>query len=153
MASSSATPPRTRSARRRALRNGQFKLLSFEAGGEEFYDLLADPAENTNLLSGPLTPTQQANYYSLTMRLCSYQNTVAAPVITGLNRTGAQFNLNVQRATNLTYGLWRADTLADLAWAPLSNAVIATNGASSVTLTDPNTSGSPHFYRVRAATP
>lgn len=141
------------SADGRALRNGQFKLLSFDAGGEECYDLLADPAEKTNLLSGALTATQQANYYSLTMRLGSYQNTVAAPVITGFNRAGAQFNLTVQRATNLTYGLWRADTLADLAWAPLSNAVIVTNGASSVTFTDTNTAGAPRFYRVRATTP
>lgn len=137
----------------RALRNAQFKLLSFDAGGEEFYDLLADPAEKTNLLSGTLTATQQANYYSLTMRLGSYQNTVAAPVITGFNRNGAQFNLTVQRATNLTYGLWRADSLADLAWAPLTNAVIATNGASSVSLADTNAISSPHFYRVRATLP
>lgn len=141
------------SADGRALRNGQFKLLSFDAGGEEFYDLLADPTEKTNLLTGTLTTTQQANYYSLTMRLGSYQNTVAAPVITGFNRIGSQFNLTVQRTTNLTYGLWRADTLADLAWAPLTNAVIVTNGASSVTFTDTNTAGAPRFYRVRATTP
>ena len=136
----------------RALRNAQFKIIRFDLSGDEFYDLVADPYEKTNLLTGTLTATQQANYYSLEMRLGLYQNTLAAPVITNFNRAGAQFSVTVPRATNVTYGLWRAATLADLAWAPVNNPIITTNGTTSVTLTDTNGVNS-YFYRVMATTP
>ena len=136
------------SADGRALRNTQFKLLSFDAGGAEFYDLLADPAENTNLLSGTMTATQQANYYSLTMRLGLYQDTLAAPTISSSTRSNGQFTATVPLATNVVFSLWRAATLDALAWAPVTNATVVTNGAS-VRLTDTNAAAA-NFYRVEA---
>ena len=143
----------TPSADGRALRNGQFKLIQFTNVTEEFYDLAVDPFEHTNLLSRALTATQQANYYSLEMRLGRYQDTLTAPVITSSGRTNNQFSATVPRTAGLSYGLWRAATLDDLAWAPLSNAVIVTNGGATVTLTDPNASSGHYFYRVRASAP
>jgi arylsulfatase A-like enzyme len=139
------------SADGRALRNAQFKLLSFDAGGTEFYDLLADPAENTNLLTGTLTATQQANYYALTMRLGLYQDTLAAPTISSSTRSNGQFTATVPLATNRVFSLWRATTLDSLAWAPVTNATVLTNG-SSVRLTDTNAAVA-NFYRVEAKTP
>jgi len=132
----------------RTLRNAQFKLLSFDDGNTEFYDLLADPAENTNLLSGPMTATQQANYYSLTMRLGLYQDTLAAPTISNSTRSNGQFIATVPLATNVVFSLWRAATLDALTWAPVTNATVVTNG-SSVRLTDTNAAAA-NFYRVEA---
>ncbi len=132
----------------RALRNAQFKLLSFDDGGAEFYDLLADPAENTNLLTGTMTATQQANYHSLTMRLGLYQDTLAAPVISSATRSNGQFTALVPLATNRVFSLWRAAVLDTLAWAPVTNATVVTNGAS-VRLTD-TSAATASFYRVAA---
>src|SRR5205823_3285279 len=102
----------------RTLRNGQFKLIQFNDGHEEFYDLAADPYEAANLLASTLTVTQQANYYSLTLKLAGYQTALAQPLITSSAYTNAQFALTVQRATNLACTLWRAAVLDDLAWSP-----------------------------------
>ena len=135
----------------RALRNAQFKLLSFDDGTTEFYDLLADPAENTNLLSGVMTATQQANYYSLTVRLGLYQDTLTAPMMFNPTRTGSQFSVTVPLDTNVVFSLWRAATLEPLAWAPVTNAIVVTNG-SNVFLTDTSAAGA-NFYRVEARSP
>lgn len=139
------------SADGRALRNAQFKLLSFDDGSAEFYDLLADPAENTNLLSGAMTAAQQANFHSLTMRLGLYQDTLTAPTISSSTRSQGQFSATVPLASNVVFSLWRAAALEALAWAPVTNATVVTNG-SSVRLTDTN-AASVGFYRVGAKAP
>jgi arylsulfatase B len=140
--------PETPTPDGRLLRNGQFKLIQFTGAAEEFYDLLADPYEQTNLFGGTLTATQWANYYSLEMRLGLYQTTLMAPTITNFSRTGTQFSVTVPRTTN-THRLWRADVLGELAWSPVTNAVSLTNG-SNVMLTDTNAAGAAAFYRVEA---
>jgi hypothetical protein len=132
----------------RALQNAQFKLISFTSGANEFYDLLADPYEATNLLNTAMTATQLGNYYSLVLKLGDYQSALAAPVITGFARSNAQFVVNVQRNPTNSYGLWRAAALDGLSWAPLTNALVVTKGSSIVTLTDTNATASQNFYRV-----
>ncbi len=134
----------------RALQNAQYKLISFTSGTSEFYDLLTDPYEGTNLLATAMTAQQTGNYYSLLMKLGDYQIALAPPVITGITRSNAQFSVAVQRNLTNRYGLWRAGSLDGLAWAPLTNALVATNGATSVTLTDTNGSATQNFYRVMA---
>jgi arylsulfatase A-like enzyme len=131
----------------RALRNAQFKLIQF-TGAEEFYDLLADPYEKTNLLSASLTGSPLANYYSLEMRLGHYQTTLVAPTIENFSRAATQFSVTVTRTTN-TYRLWRATSLNELAWAPVTNAVLLTN-PSNVSLIDTNATSAATFYRVEA---
>lgn len=43
------------------MRNDRYKLLRHQ-GVEEFYDLVEDPYEHANLLEGPLSARQQAQY-------------------------------------------------------------------------------------------
>ena len=49
--------------------NARYKLIRFYsatgAPADEFYDLVADPYESTDLLRGLLTPVQNANYVAL----------------------------------------------------------------------------------------
>ena len=135
------------------MRNGQFKLIQFDDGREEFYDLLADPYEATNLLNGSVTATQQANYYSLTLRLAGYQRALAQPVITGSSKTNNAFTVTVQRDTNLVYSLWRSLDFGELGWSPVTNAVAVTNSPTQVTLTDTNASDGQQFYRVVGTAP
>jgi arylsulfatase B len=137
----------------RMLRNRQYKLIQFSSGQRALYDLLNDPYEGTNLLSGVLNSTQQSNYYSLTLKLAGYQSTLAQPVITSSAGSNGQFALTVQRDTNLTYALWRASILDDLAWVPLTNASVVTNSSTLITLTDSNATSGQSFYRVTAAAP
>jgi arylsulfatase A-like enzyme len=134
----------------RALRNSQFKLIRFNSVREEFYDLLADPYERTNLLAHSLNAIRQANYYALTMKLANYQDKLVPPIITGLTGAASQFSVGVPRGTNLTHHLWKAATLHDLAWAPLTNALVVTNG-TTITLTDTNAADTVSFYRVEAS--
>jgi len=52
----------TDSADGKAMRNMDYKLIRFDHGTEEFYDLANDPQESINLLDGTLDPGQLTNY-------------------------------------------------------------------------------------------
>lgn len=134
-----------------ALRNSQFKLIRFQNGSEEFYDLTADGNETMNLLTGTLSSTQQANYYQLVLGLSKYQSTVASPVVSSASMNGT-CSITVSRDESLTYTLWRSADLGDLSWAPVSNAQISV-GSTTVTLTDPAPPTTKAFYKVLATAP
>lgn len=106
-----------------------------------------------NLLTNGLSATAQSNYFGLSLKLAGYQSALAQPIIEGYGKTNLQFTATVTRTTNLTYKLWRASVLDDLAWSPQTNAVVVTNGVTSVTLTDTNASGAQNFYRVVGTSP
>jgi arylsulfatase B len=53
----------------KAIRNKTFKLIRFDNGQEEFYNLSNDYNEVTNLLKGNLTTNQQSNYNYLCREL------------------------------------------------------------------------------------
>lgn len=58
----------------KAIRNDEFKLIRFDTGGEELYNLTADRNEAVNLLAlgRPLSAIEQSNYESL----CTAMNTL-----------------------------------------------------------------------------
>jgi arylsulfatase A-like enzyme len=58
----------------KTIRNAEFKLIRFDAGGEAFYNLATDRNEAANLLAlgRPLTTVEQSNYESL----CNAMNTL-----------------------------------------------------------------------------
>ncbi len=134
----------------RALRNAQYKLINFTSGTNEFYDLIADPYEKTNLLSTVMTDTQLGNFYALQLTIGRYKTPLSLPVITSTSHGDHQFSVTVQRNPTNSYVLWRASSLDPLAWAPLSASLITTNGSSSVTLTDTNALAPQYFYHVEA---
>ncbi|MFM8473087.1 MAG: sulfatase-like hydrolase/transferase [Candidatus Kapaibacterium sp.] len=57
------------SADAKTIRNERYQLLRFDTGSEEFYDLIADTLENTDLLLGTLSATQKENYDALCSRM------------------------------------------------------------------------------------
>jgi|SRR4051795_694253 hypothetical protein len=75
------------------------------------------------------------DYYCLEMKLGSLQNKVAPPAVTQVIRSGGATAVNVAQTNGVIFGLWRAMILDKLIWAPVTNAVVATNGAV-VTLTN-----------------
>lgn len=50
------------SADGKAMRNMDYKLIRFDYGHEEFYNLATDPNEDVNLLNGPMSATDITNY-------------------------------------------------------------------------------------------
>jgi hypothetical protein len=82
--------------------------------------------------------------------LSDYQNTLVTPTVTALTHAFPNFTMTVARDTNVHYALWRAAALDDLAWAPVTNAIITTNGTASVTLTDPFSLLGEYYYRAMA---
>ena len=61
-----------------------YKLIRFTVlETEEFYDLVLDPFEDSNLLLGELDPIQQANYDELTMAIDSLINDVCEGDVNG----------------------------------------------------------------------
>src|SRR5687767_11604935 len=96
-----------------------------------------------------MTATQQANYDSLVMRLGLYQDALIAPTISTIMHGNNLFTVTVSRTADTSYRLWRAATLSDLAWAPVTNASVVTN-SGSVRLTDSIETSATFFYRVEA---
>jgi arylsulfatase B len=136
----------------RALRDGQYKLIQFTTGAEEFYNLAADPYEATNLLAGTLSPTEQASYYAIVMRLGLYQTELVAPKIASAYAISNSFAVTVPKGTNVSYALWRTERLDAFGWAPVVNASVSTNGAT-VQLIDPSPAATKGFYRVEMKAP
>jgi len=87
------------------------------------------------------------------LRFSEYQDGIPATVIANVAKTNSQFSITVQRTTNLTYLLWGANELNPLAWVPLTNAVISTDGTSTITLAHTNATASQTFYRVVSTKP
>ncbi|MEI6408795.1 MAG: sulfatase-like hydrolase/transferase [Bacteroidota bacterium] len=56
----------------KTMRNHDFKLLHFDDGHEEFYQLATDPGETNNLMLGALNATQTTNY----LYLCNEMSTL-----------------------------------------------------------------------------
>ena len=68
----------------RSLRDSQYKVIRKKTGTDEFYDLIADPYEATNLLAGgvgAMTAPRQAAYNALVSQLGTYNT---APTISAI---------------------------------------------------------------------
>ncbi len=74
----------------RCLRDSQYKVIRKRTGADEFYDLLADPYEATNLLAGgvgAMTAPRQAAYNALITQLGTYNT---APTISTVGAQSTQ---------------------------------------------------------------
>ena len=75
----------------KAMRTLTYKLIRFNYGAEEFYNLALDPLENTNLLTGPLTATDLTNYQYLCREMTTLvgTNTFCTAALATTNATTA----------------------------------------------------------------
>jgi arylsulfatase A-like enzyme len=130
----------------RALRDSRYKLIRFNDGHDEFYDLQTDPYEGTNLLSGPLTAEQPAYHDRLFFWFFGYSTNSGSRIVSP-TWTNGQFSLSVTQALGASYALWRCDDLATTFWSRVTNAVATTNGLM-VTLRDVSPLATRAFYSV-----
>lgn len=77
----------------KTIRNNQYQLIKFDSGVSEFYDLINDENQNTNLLPLGLTSIQESNY----LKLCDTLNTlVNKPLCTPLQLSETRlFDFNI----------------------------------------------------------
>ncbi len=75
-----------------AIRNSSYKLITFDSGIEEFYNLNTDPFENNNLLRQNISGNDLSNYNELKSQLASLINSETQ---NNLNST-RQFGLDEQ---------------------------------------------------------
>jgi arylsulfatase A-like enzyme len=129
----------------RAIRDETFKLIRFKSGTEEFYNLLVDPYETTNLLANALTAEQSTNYTALTATLAGLQN---VPEITGFSHPFNRFAVSVGWVQGVQFSLHRAPSLGLGPWTNI--AALSQSNNFIVTLTDTNATGARNFYRVSA---
>jgi len=129
----------------RAVREGNFKLLSWDTGTEEFYHLATDPLEGTNLLMEPLTAEQQSSLTQLRAKLAGWTN---VPVIYHESLSGGVFTADAGWFVNPQFSLWRNPDLASTHWIQLTNGTVQNLGAT-LRLTDPQPPSGRQFYRVK----
>jgi arylsulfatase B len=116
----------------RALQDSRWKLIRFNDGHDEFYDLQTDPNESINLLAGALTAEQQQYRERLQFQLYGY-STNSGPRIATAAWQGGRFSCTLTQGAS--YALWRCGDLTTTFWTPVTNLGVTTNG-STVTLTD-----------------
>lgn len=104
------------------IRDDRFKLIHrYGGGGDELFDLAADPWETQNLLPGPLTPVQQQSYSALINEIGRLRTplarcatfgsgcpgTAGVPVIacTGTPRFGASYDVTLQNAAASSFAV------------------------------------------------
>ena len=127
----------------RAIRDDTFKLIRRKSGTEEFYNLLADPYETTNLLRNALTAEQSTHYSALTATLAKLQN---VPQVTGFSYTPNRFAVSVGYVQDAPFSLHRSPSLGSSTWTQIT--ALSQSNNFIVTLTDTNTASGQNFYRV-----
>jgi arylsulfatase B len=136
----------------RVLRDDRYKLIRFNTGTDQFYDLSIDSAEAINLLAAGITAmsaSQQASYYRLRFNLGDYTSAAASsPSHHEISANG--FSLTVAETTAASQTLWQSSDL-DF-WAPTANATRVTN-AGNITFTAPAPLPAKVFYSVLTEKP
>ncbi len=74
----------------KAMRNKVYKLIQFNYGKQEFYDLVNDPLETVDLLLSPMSDTQISNYYYLCNEMKNLTGIgINCKVLVGISETDA----------------------------------------------------------------
>ena len=131
----------------RAARNTRYKLIQFNTGVHEMYDLATDPYEGTNLLDGTLTSVQQTNYVALTAQLSTW-NPTPQPQVQSYRLQENRFGVTATHADNVRCWLWRSTDLHYPVWTVLTNAASVTLSGTNTILADTNLPPEGAFYRV-----
>jgi arylsulfatase B len=132
----------------RSIAEGEYKFIEYESGTHEFYNVTLDLPESNNLLSGTLSPTEQAAYESLTNKLETYIN---VPQLYSSYMDGnGKFNVEIGWFDNEGFTLYRAENLISNNWTSVAGQEFEDDGAAALILRDPAPPASNAFYRVEA---
>jgi arylsulfatase A-like enzyme len=79
----------------KAIRNMEYKLIHFDYGKTEFYNLKNDPLETINLPYSSMSVDERNNYDYLCAQFTQLTNSSAGCNITGINETSENLNVNI----------------------------------------------------------
>ena len=136
----------------RVLHDDRYKLIRFNTGIDEFYDILTDPSETTNLLAGgvaAMNATRQAHYYRLRFNLGGYTNTTTPSPLSHTHDAGG-FTLVVPENATATQTMWQSTDL-DF-WSPVSSATRSTTNGN-ISFKAPSPLPEKGFYSVLTESP
>ncbi len=130
----------------RSITEGDYKLIHFDSGTQEFYNVSSDLPEATNLLSGTLSAPDQLIFDHLETRLATYYN---EPVIYQAEfDANDHFNVEVGWFDQDGLTLWRTEDLTSNSWAAVSAQEMENPGGSTLILRDPAPPSPNAYYRV-----
>jgi arylsulfatase B len=127
----------------RFVKGARYKLIEFRNGTNEFYDLLNDQLETTNLLAGGLSPSQANAFSTLTNRSAQLQDHPRLNTARSTNAVSIAFKpvqLN-------TYTLQYVDGFPATNWVSLVSTT-ALNSDVNVSFADAISFTTNRFYRV-----
>ena len=138
----------------RAIRDDRYKLIRYHAGTEEFYDLVSDPFEGINLLSGGLASmaTERQNYYHRLRYDLGRYTSETAPIVSNVTLQSGSFQITVPKNATTAQTLYRCTDLKNDFWAPVADATHSLSGPD-ITFTDPAPLSTRAFYSVLTDTP
>ena len=127
---------------------GIYKLIAFDSGTEEMYDISASLRENSDLLEGALTATELSAYNSLRAQLDALVNlpnivAVSADLPNNLDLSMSWFN-------GAAFTLFRSPDLTEESWTEVTDAELIDDGGKTIILRDPNPPADKAFYRATA---
>ena len=138
----------------RVLRDDQYKLIRNATGTDEFYDLLNDPYESTNLVTAgvnAMTLERQIYYHRLRYDLGRYTSSTTPTASNVLIQNGS-FRITVPKNATTPQTLYRCTDLQNDFWVPVAGATSSVSG-SDITFTDPSPPATRAFYSVLTDTP
>jgi arylsulfatase B len=144
----------------KAMRNQNYKLINFDNGIQEFYNLTSDPNEATNLLSRTLTATETSNYTSLCtsmstllgVNVCTATNLPVELIFLKAQLVHKTTVLNWQTASennNKSFIIERSTDGLNYAHVGEVKGKGTTNASQSYTFTDRGPSVNTNYYRLR----
>lgn len=129
----------------RMARDGAFKLIRFDSGTDEFYDLTLDETEVTNLLDGTLSAPQQTAFDKLAAQLDAWRN---QPMLFDPAIGVGGFSVDVGWFWGANLELSRkADLELGASWNVVGDATVVDMGFT-YRLMDPTPFANQTFYRV-----
>jgi arylsulfatase A-like enzyme len=130
----------------RGITQGDYKYIAFDSGTEEFYNVILDLPEETNLLSGVLTASEQTALDNLQEKLITYTN--YPHVYSTYMDSTKKFNVEICWFDNDGFTLWRTGNLVSNNWTSVAGQEFVDNGEAALILRDPTPPTSNAFYRV-----
>jgi len=132
----------------RSIVEGDYKLIDFDSGSTEFYNVMLDLPETNNLLNGVLSPTEEALYAGMTNKIASYFN---EPRIYSCYMDGdGKFNVEIGWFADASFTLYRSDNLVSNIWTSVAAQEFEDNGEAALILRDPSPPSTNAFYSVSA---
>lgn len=128
----------------RMARSGAFKLIRFDNGEDEFYDLATDETELVNLLDGALSAPQQTAFDKLAAQLEAWRN---QPMLFEPAVGGEGFTVDVGWFWGADLELSRKAGLESGTWTLVGDATVEDMGVA-YRLSDPTPFVTQGFYRV-----